>query len=109
MLEATERAAVVAPDNALFNGGAGETIRRKLLQTTDLHTILRLPTEIFYARGEKANVLFFDHRTASPNPQTFNVWYYDYRTKVHYTLKQMPLTYAHLEDFVSRYNPGNRR
>ena len=108
MLKTTGRAAVVVPDNVLFEGGAGETIRRKLLQTTDLHTILRLPTGIFYAQGVKANVIFFDNRPASPDPQTSKVWYYDYRTNVHHTLKQKPLTYAHLEDFVACYNPENR-
>lgn len=108
MLKTTGRAAVVVPDNVLFEGGAGETIRRKLLQTTDLHTILRLPTGIFYAQGVKANVIFFDNRAASPDPQTSRVWYYDYRTNVHHTLKQKPLTYAHLEEFVSCYCPGNR-
>ena len=108
MLKTTGRAAVVVPDNVLFEGGAGETIRRKLLQTTDLHTILRLPTGIFYAQGVKANVIFFDNRPASPDPQTSKVWYYDYRTNVHHTLKQKPLTYAHLEDFVACYKPENR-
>ena len=108
MLKTTGRAAVVVPDNVLFEGGAGETIRRKLLQTTDLHTILRLPTGIFYAQGVKANVIFFDNRPASPDPQTSEVWYYDYRTNVHHTLKQKPLTYAHLEDFVACYQPENR-
>ncbi len=108
MLKTTGRAAVVVPDNVLFEGGAGETIRRKLLQTTDLHTILRLPTGIFYAQGVKANVIFFDNRAASPEAQTARVWYYDYRTNVHHTLKQKPLTYAHLEDFVICYNPDNR-
>jgi type I restriction enzyme M protein len=108
MLKTTGRAAVVVPDNVLFEGGAGETIRRKLLQTTDLHTILRLPTGIFYAQGVKANVIFFDNRTASPHPQTSKVWYYDYRTNVHHTLKQKPLAYSHLKDFVSCYRPGNR-
>ncbi|MYE84920.1 MAG: SAM-dependent DNA methyltransferase [Gammaproteobacteria bacterium] len=108
MLKTTGRAAVVVPDNVLFEGGAGETIRRKLLQTTDLHTILRLPTGIFYAQGVKANVIFFDNRPASPDPRTTNVWYYDYRTNVHHTLKQKPLTYAHLEDFVACYKPENR-
>ena len=76
MLKTTARAAVVVPDNVLFAGGAGETIRRKLLQTTDLHTILRLPTGIFYAQGVKANVNFFDNRAASSDPQTSRVWYY---------------------------------
>ena len=108
MLKTTGRAAVVVPDNVLFEGGAGETIRRKLLETTDLHTILRLPTGIFYAQGVKANVIFFDNRPASPDPQSSKVWYYDYRTNVHHTLKQKPLTYAHLEDFVACYKPENR-
>ena len=108
MLKTTGRAAVVVPDNVLFEGGAGETIRRKLLETTDLHTILRLPTGIFYAQGVKANVIFFDNRPASPDPQTSTVWYYDYRTNVHHTLKQKPMTYDHLSDFVACYNPENR-
>ena len=108
MLKTTGRAAVVVPDNVLFEGGAGETIRRKLLETTDLHTILRLPTGIFYAQGVKANVIFFDNRPASPDPQTSKVWFYDYRTNVHHTLKQKPLTYGNLEDFVACYKAGNR-
>ena len=108
MLKTTGRAAVVVPDNVLFEGGAGEVIRRKLLQNTDLHTILRLPTGIFYAQGVKANVIFFDNRAASPDPQTSQVWYYDYRTNVHHTLKQKPLTYGHLEDFVACYHSENR-
>ena len=109
MLKTTGRAAVVVPDNVLFEGGAGETIRWKLLETTDLHTILRLPTGIFYAQGVKANVIFFDNRAASPKPQTGQVWYYDYRTNVHHTLKQKPMTYGHLEDFITCYNSENRR
>lgn len=108
MLKTTGRAAIVVPDNVLFEGGAGETIRRKLLQNTDLHTILRLPTGIFYAQGVKANVIFFDNRPASKEPQTSQVWFYDYRTNVHHTLKQKPMTYAHLQDFIACYNPGNR-
>ena len=108
MLKTTGRAAVVVPDNVLFEGGAGEVIRRKLLHTTNLHTILRLPTGIFYAQGVKANVIFFDNRPASPDPQTSKVWYYDYRTNVHHTLKQKPMTYEHLRDFVACYNPENR-
>ena len=107
MLKTTGRAAVVVPDNVLFEGGAGETIRRKLLQTTDLHTTLRLPTGIFYAQGVKANVTFFDNRPASPDPHSSKVWYYDYRTNVHHTLKQKPLTYAHLKDFIAYYKPEN--
>lgn len=108
MLKTTGRAAVVVPDNVLFEGGAGEVIRRKLLQNTDLHTILRLPTGIFYAQGVKANVIFFDNRPASPDPQTGQVWFYDYRTNVHHTLKQKPLSESHLEDFVVCYNPAAR-
>ena len=109
MLKTTGRAAVVVPDNVLFEGGAGEIIRRKLLHTTDLHTILRLPTGIFYKPGVKANVIFFDNHPASPDPQTSTVWFYDYRTNVHHTLKQKPLTYAHLEEFVACYRPANRQ
>ena len=108
MLKTTGRAAVVVPDNVLFEGGAGETIRRKLLQNTDLHTILRLPTGVFYAQGVKANVIFFDNREASPDPWTKEVWFYDYRTNVHHTLKQKPMRFQHLRDFVDCYNPQNR-
>ena len=91
MLKTTGRAAVVVPDNVLFEGGAGETIRKKLLDNTDLHTILRLPTGVFYAQGVKANVIFFDNREASPDPWTKRVWYYDYRTNIHHTLKKKPM------------------
>ena len=108
ILKADGKAAVVLPDNVLFEGGAGETIRQKLLATTDLHTILRLPTGIFYKPGVKANVLFFDKRPASPNNQTKDVWIYDFRTNIHFTLKQHPLTDADLQDFIKCYNPGNR-
>tara|TARA_R110002124_G_scaffold91297_8_gene232551 strand:+ start:13273 stop:13842 length:570 start_codon:yes stop_codon:yes gene_type:complete len=107
MLKTTGKAAVVAPDNVLFEGGAGETIRKKLLENTDLHTILRLPTGIFYAHGVKANVLFFDNHPASPKPWTKAVWYYDYRTNIHHTLKKKPLRFEDLQDFVASYNPGN--
>lgn len=106
MLKSTGRAAVVVPDNVLFEGGAGETVRRKLLQSTDLHTILRLPTGIFYAQGVKANVLFFDNKPASPEAQTKEVWFYDYRTNVHHTLKKKPMTYEHLADFVACFKAG---
>ena len=87
---------------------AGETLRRKLLHTTELHTILRLPTGIFYAQGVKANVVFFDNCPTSPDPPTSKAWYYDYRTNVHHTLKRKPLTYAHLEDFVACYHAESR-
>ncbi|MDP2211859.1 MAG: class I SAM-dependent DNA methyltransferase [Candidatus Aquicultor sp.] len=108
MLKTTGRAAVVVPDNVLFEGGAGETVRKKLLETTELHTILRLPTGVFYANGVKANVLFFDNRAASKEPWTKEVWYYDYRTNVHHTLKKKPLRYEDLQEFIACYNPLNR-
>ena len=108
MLKTTGRAAVVVPDNVLFEGGAGETVRQKLLESTDLHTILRLPTGIFYANGVKANVLFFDNKAASPDPWTKEVWYYDYRTNVHHTLKKKTMEFAHLADFIACYKPGSR-
>lgn len=108
ILKADGRAAVVLPDNVLFEGGAGETIRRKLMETADLHTILRLPTGIFYAQGVRANVLFFDARPASKEAQTKEVWVYDYRTNVHHTLKQNPLKASDLAEFVACYNPENR-
>ncbi len=108
ILKATGKAAVVVPDNVLFEGGAGETVRKKLLQTTDLHTILRLPTGIFYKPGVKANVIFFDKRPASPDMQTKEIWIYDFRTNIHFTLKQHPMTDADLLDFIACYNPENR-
>ena len=108
ILNVTGKAAVVVPDNVLFEGGAGETVRLKLLETTDLHTILRLPTGIFYKPGVKANVIFFDKCPASPDWQTKEVWVYDFRTNIHFTLKQHPMTDTDLEDFVCCYYPENR-
>ncbi len=108
ILKATGKAAVVVPDNVLFEGGAGETVREKLLETTDLHTILRLPTGIFYKPGVKANVIFFDKRPASAETQTKEVWIYDFRTNIHFTLKQNPIKDSDLEDFIRCYNPTNR-
>jgi len=87
LLEINGRAAVVLPDNVLFEGGAGETIRRRLLHECDVHTLLRLPTGIFYAQGVKANVLFFDRKRASETPWTQHLWIYDLRTNIHFTLK----------------------
>jgi len=107
MLKTTGRAAVVVPDNVLFEGGAGEIIRKKLLESTNLHTILRLPTGIFYAQGVKANVLFFDNQPASPEPWTKEVWFYDYRTNIHHTLKRKPLRYEDLQEFIQCYSPEN--
>ncbi len=109
LLKINGRAAVVVPDNVLFEGGAGETIRRKLLSDYDVHTLLRLPTGLFYAQGVKANVLFFDRRPASEKPWTENLWVYDLRTSKHFTLKTKPLRYEDLYDFVKSYNPQNRR
>ena len=101
-------AAVVVPDNVLFEAGAGETIRRRLLHDCDVHTLLRLPTGIFYAQGVKANVLFFRRREGAEQAWTKELWVYDLRTNKHFTLKQNPLTRADLDDFVACYNPANR-
>lgn len=108
ILEIHGRAAVVVPDNVLFEGGAGETVRRKLLQECDVHTLLRLPTGIFYAQGVKANVLFFDRKPASETPWTKRLWIYDLRTNKHFTLKTDPLKRADLDEFVACYRPENR-
>jgi type I restriction enzyme M protein len=108
MLKAEGQAAVVVPDNVLFEGGAGETVRKKLLDTTDLHTILRLPTGIFYKPGVKANVIFFDNKPARKNPWTKEVWYYDLRTNKHFTLKENPIKEEDLQHFIECYNPANR-
>jgi type I restriction enzyme M protein len=102
------RAAVVLPDNVLFEGGAGETIRRELLKQADVHTLLRLPTGIFYAQGVKANVLFFDRKPAREKPWTERLWIYDLRTNLHFTLKENTLKRSDLDDFVTCYNPKNR-
>lgn len=102
------RAAVVLPDNVLFEGGAGETIRRELLKQADVHTLLRLPTGIFYAQGVKANVLFFDRKPAQEKPWTKKLWIYDLRTNMHFTLKENTLKRSDLDDFVKCYNQKNR-
>jgi restriction endonuclease S subunit len=102
------RVAIVVPDNVLFEGGAGETVRRKLLHECDVHTLLRLPTGIFYAQGVKANVLFFDRKPASETPWTKNLWIYDFRTNEHFTLKTNPLKREDLDDFVASYHADNR-
>jgi type I restriction enzyme M protein len=108
LLEMHGRAAVVLPDNVLFEGGAGETIRQNLLQKCDVHTLLRLPTGIFYAQGVKANVLFFDRKPAREEPWTETLWIYDLRTNQHFTLKNSPLKRSDLDDFVVCYNAANR-
>ncbi len=95
------RAAVVLPDDILFkaNEKAGPIIRKKLLTDFNLHTILRMPTGIFYKPGVKTNVLFF-----TKGQPTKEIWYYDYRTNIHHTLKQKPLKRADLDDFVACYH-----
>ncbi len=103
------KVAIVVPDNVLFEAGAGETVRRKLLHECDVHTLLRLPTGIFYASGVKANVLFFDRKGASEKPWTERLWIYDLRTNKHFTLKQNPMQFEDLQDFIKCYNPENRR
>jgi len=102
------KVAIVVPDNVLFEGGAGETVRRKLLHECDVHTLLRLPTGLFYAQGVKANVLFFDRKPASEKPWTEKLWIYDLRTNMNFTLKTRPMRYEDLQDFIKCYNPENR-
>jgi type I restriction enzyme M protein len=108
LLRVDGRCAMVVPDNVLFEGGAGETVRRNLLKNFDVHTLLRLPTGIFYAQGVKANVLFFDARPAQAAPWTTRLWVYDLRTNMHFTLKTNPLKRAHLDEFVACCHPENR-
>jgi len=108
MLENDGRAAIVIPDNVLFEGGAGEIIRKELLAKTNLHTILRLPTGIFYANGVKSNVLFFEKKKTDESRMTQEIWFYDYRTNVHHTLKKQILRYEHLIPFVECYQAKDR-
>ena len=108
ILEINGKAAIVVPDNVLFEGGAGETVRKKLMHECDLHTLLRLPTGIFYAQGVKANVLFFDRKPASEKPWTEKLWIYDLRTNKRFTLKTKQMRYDALRDFIACYNPDNR-
>ena len=110
LLKINGRCAIVVPDNVLFEGGAGETIRRKMLQQMDVHTLLRLPTGIFYAGGVKANVLFFDRKKARDDGESWTqaLWIYDFRTNQHFTLKENPLSKKDLDDFIKCYNSKNR-
>ena len=103
------RAAVVVPDNVLFEGGAGETVRKNLFQECDVHTLLRLPTGLFYAQGVKANVVFFDRKPGAKEPWTKTVWVYDLRTNQHFTLKTKRMARADLDEFVECYRPGSRQ
>lgn len=108
LLKIEGRAAIVVPDNVLFEGGSGETVRRKMLHECDVHTLLRLPTGVFYAQGVKANVLFFDRKPASETPWTKEVWIYDLRTNEHFTLKENPLRSDNLTEFIQAYCAQNR-
>jgi type I restriction enzyme M protein len=103
MLNETGRAAVVVPDNVLFEGGVGEKIRRALLQRCEVHTLLRLPTGIWYSPGVKANVIFFDKKPVSKSPATKEVWVYDLRSNQNFTLRQNPIAAEDLTDFVRCY------
>lgn len=107
MLEENGRAAVVLPDSVLFEGGAGEIIRKKMLDEVNLHTILRLPTGIFYAQGVKSNVLFFEKKKNTKKKGTSEVWFYDYRTNVHHTPKNNQIAFKHLQEFIDCYNIGS--
>lgn len=109
ILETNGRCAIVVPDNILFERGPGETVRRKMLEQMNCHTLLRLPTGIFYAGGVKANVLFFDKKPARTDGKawTEKMWIYDFRTNQHFTLKENQLTREHLDDFVKCYNAKN--
>jgi type I restriction enzyme M protein len=106
LLKIDGRAAVVLPDNVLFEGGAGEKVRRNLLEKCNVHTLLRLPTGIWYSPGVKANVLFFDKKEGRPAPWTDKLWVYDLRTNKHFTQKQSPITRQDFDEFVACYCSG---
>jgi len=106
LLKVDGRAAVVLPDNVLFEGGAGEKVRKNLLEKCNVHTLLRLPTGIWYSPGVKANVLFFDKKEGRKEPWTKDLWVYDLRTNKHFTQKQRPITRADFDEFVSGYQAG---
>jgi len=108
LLKQNGRAAVVVPDNVLFEGGAGETIRRRILHDCNVHTLLRLPTGLFYAQGVKANVLFLEKKPASETPWTKKLWIFDLRTNKHFTLKTSPLARSDLDEFVACYTAPSR-
>ncbi|MBL1140407.1 MAG: SAM-dependent DNA methyltransferase [Proteobacteria bacterium] len=108
MLKIDGKAAVVVPDNVLFEGGAGETVRKTLLERNDVHTLLRLPTGIFYAQGVKANVIFFDSKPASKTAWTKKLWIYDFRTNVHMTLKTKKLVKSDFDEFIECYKTEDR-
>ena len=97
---------MVVPDNVLFEGGAGEKVRRNLLEKCRVHTLLRLPTGIWYSPGVKANVIFFDKKEGRAKAWTDKLWIYDLRTNKHFTLKQKPLRREDFDEFVACYKPG---
>ena len=107
LLKIDGRAAVVVPDNVLFEGGAGEKVRRNLLQKCRVHTLLRLPTGIWYSPGVKANVIFFDKKEGRAEPWTDKLWVYDLRTNLHFTQKQSPIQRKDFDEFVECYKPGD--
>src|SRR5690606_14793142 len=100
------RAAVVVPDNVLFEGGPGQKVRDQLLTQCDAHTLLRLPTGIFYKPGVKANVLFFDRKPPQEKAWTKKLWVYDLRTNKHFSPKQNPIHRRDFDEFVKLYKPG---
>ena len=106
LLKIDGRAAVVVPDNVLFEGGAGEKVRKNLLQKCRLHTLLRLPTGIWYSPGVKANVIFFEKKEGRAKAWTDKLWVYDLRTNLHFTLKQKPIQRSDFDEFVQCYKPG---
>jgi type I restriction enzyme M protein len=110
MLKIGGNAAIVIPDGVLSEGtganSAGSIIRERLLHECEVHTLLRLPTGIFYKPGVKANVVFFRRHGAAETPATREMWVYDFRTNEHFTLKQKPLRRVNLDDFVASYRPG---
>ena len=106
-LKINGKCAIVVPDNVLFEGGSGETVRSKLLAECDVHTLLRLPTGLFYAQGVKANVLFFDKKPASETNWTKKLWIYDLRTNKHFTLKENNLKFEDMKDFIKCYDADN--
>jgi len=108
LLKIDGRAAMVVPDNVLFEGGAGEKVRRNLLQKCRVHTLLRLPTGIWYSPGVKANVIFFDKKEGRARAWTDKLWVYDLRTNLHFTLKQKPIQPCDFEEFVECYRAGSQ-
>ncbi len=109
LLKTNGRAAIVVPDNVLFEGGAGEKVRRQILKTCDVHTLIRLPTGIWYSPGVKANVLLFDKKPGREKPWTTKLWVYDLRTNMHFTLKQKPIRRGDFDEFVRCFRPGERQ